>query len=219
MIRSRSLLFLFLGISFAALAHCYGRYLMEAMLPLYRFSISHLDSRIEIASLGIIEHQGQQFVQFEGVVSRPFFIGEQYFLNLSTLLSGTRIPLDYALQPMVIFLTFVFAWPAGESASRNALPLAKKIRTYVVPYVYRICWGAPWILILMLLDFPMQFIYMLWASIEKSLNVAGDAHGLLLFWSDFLNGGGLIMLSIAISMIAIALSRHPLFSQDARRIP
>jgi hypothetical protein len=60
----------------------------------------------------------------------------------------------------------------------------------------------------MLLDFPMQFIYMLWANIEKSFNATGDAHGYLLFWSDFLNGGGLIMLSLAISMLAIGLSRY-----------
>jgi hypothetical protein len=62
----------------------------------------------------------------------------------------------------------------------------------------------------MLLDFPMQFIYMLWADLEKSLNATGDAHGYMLFWSDFVNGGGLIMLSLAISILAIGLSRKSL---------
>jgi hypothetical protein len=203
---SRSILFLLLGISFAALAHWFGKYLIEAMMPLYRFTITHLDSRLDIASLGIVEHQSQPFVQFDGIVSRPFFIGEQYFLNMSTLLSSSRIPLEYALQPLVIFLTFVFAWPTSESASRNSPAHAKQIRTYAVPYFYRICLGTPLILILMLLDFPLQFIYMLWANLENSLNATGDAHGYLLFWSDFLNGGGLIMLSIAISILAIGLS-------------
>jgi hypothetical protein len=207
-IPNRSILFLLLGISLTGLAHWYGRYLMEAMMPLYRFTITLLDSRIDIASLGIIQHQGQQFVQFEGLVNRPFFIGEQYFLNLTSLLSSSRIPLDHALQPLVIFLTLIFAWPANKSASPNAHSPVKQTRIYVVPYFYRICLGAPLILILMLLDFPMQFIYMLWANIEKSFNATGDAHGYLLFWSDFLNGGGLIMLSLAISMLAIGLSRY-----------
>jgi len=179
------------------------------MMPLYRFTITHLDSRIDIASLGIVEHQGQQFVQFEGIVSRPFFIGNQYFLNLNALLSGSRIPLDHALQPMVIFLTFIFAWPANKFMRLQTHLPAKQTLIYVTPYLNRIYWGAPLILILMLLDFPMQFIYMLWANLEKSLNATGDAHGYLLFWSDFLNGGGLIMLSIAISMLAIGLSRRP----------
>jgi len=207
---SRSILFLLFAISFAALAHWFGRYVIEAMMPLYRFTISQLDSRLEIASLSITQFQGQQFVQFEGIVNRPFFIGEQYFLNLNALLSGSRIPLDYALQPMVIFLTFIFAWPASQSARLTAHPPAKQTRTYFISYFYRICWGAPLILILMLLDFPMQFIYMLWADLEKSLNATGDAHGYLLFWSDFVNGGGLIMLSIAISILAIGLSRKNL---------
>ena len=189
-----SLRFLLIGISLTALAHWYGRYLIEAMMPLYRFTLHHLDSRIDIALLGIIEHQGQQFVQFEGLVSRPFFINDQYFLNLEALLSSSWIPLDYALQPLVIFLTLILAWPASESA-----------KPYQA-YFYRVSFGAPLILIMMLLDFPLQFIYMLWDNLEKALNARGDAHGLLLYWSDFLNGGGLIMLSLAISVVAIGLS-------------
>jgi hypothetical protein len=176
------------------------------MIPLYRFTIMHLDSRLDISSLSVIEHQGQQFVQFVGLVSRPFFINEQYFLIERALFSRSRIPLDYALQPMVIFLTFIFAWPAGQPSSRNARLAAKQIRIYLITYFYRICMGAPLILMLMLFDFPMQFIYMLWADLEKSLNATGEAHGYLLFWSDFLNGGGLIMLSLAISIVAIGLS-------------
>jgi hypothetical protein len=191
---SSSLRFLLIGISLTALAHWYGRYLIESIMPLYRFTLHYLDSRIDIASLGIIEHQGQQFVKFEGLVSRPFFIGEQYFLNLDALLSSSRIPLDYALQPLVIFFTLVLAWPTSESA-----------KPYQA-YFYRVSFGAPLILILMLLDFPLQFIYMLWAQLEKALNATGDAHGFLLYWSDFLNGGGLIMLSLAISVVAIGLS-------------
>jgi len=193
---SSSLRFLLIGISLTALAHWYGRYLIEAIMPLYRFTLHHLDSRIDIASLGIIEHQGQQFVQFEGLVSRPFFIKEQYFLNLDALLSGSRIPLDYALQPLVIFFTLVLAWPTSES-----------VKPYQA-YFYRVSFGAPLILIMMLLDFPLQFIYMLWAHLEKALNARGDAHGFLLYWSDFLNGGGLIMLSLGISVVAIGLSNQ-----------
>lgn len=189
-----SLRFLLIGLSLTAVAHWYGRYLIEAMMPLYRFTLHHLDSRIDIASLGIIEHQGQRFVKFEGLVSRPFFINDQYFLNLDALLSSSRIPLDYALQPLVIFFTLILAWPASESA-----------KPYQA-YFYRVSFGAPLILIMMLLDFPLQFIYMLWDNLEKALNATGDAHGLLLYWSDFLNGGGLIMLSLAISVVAIGFS-------------
>ncbi|CEN56267.1 membrane protein of unknown function [Candidatus Methylopumilus turicensis] len=185
---------LLLGTSFTALTHWYGRYLMEALLPLYHFTIHHVDSRIDISSLIITWFQGQQFVQFEGLVSHPFFIGEQYYFIENARLISSRIPLDYALQPVVIFFTLVLAWPADV------------FKKQYQAYFYRISFGAPLILILMLLDFPMQFIYMLWANLEKALNVTGDAHGLLLYWSDFLNGGGLIMLSIAISVMAIGIS-------------
>jgi hypothetical protein len=51
---------------------------------------------------------------------------------------------------------------------------------------------------------PMQLDYMVWEGIQKSLNCSEQ--GLLLYWSDFLNGGGLIALSLACGVIAVSLA-------------
>jgi hypothetical protein len=96
------------------------------------------------------------------------------------------------LQPLVIFLTLVLAWPAQRK----------------LDHAVRIGIGLPLILVLMLFDSPMQFIYMLWDSMEKQLQTPGDGHTWLMYWSDFLNGGGLIALSLSISVLAIAMTKH-----------
>jgi hypothetical protein len=41
---------------------------------------------------------------------------------------------------------------------------------------------------------------------EKQLQSPGDAHSWLLYWSDFLNGGGLMALSLSIGLFTIAIS-------------
>ena len=56
------------------------------------------------------------------------------------------------------------------------------------------------------LDSPMQFNYMLWDNVERTVQTTGKVEFYLRYWSDFLNGGGLIMLSLTISIMTIGIS-------------
>jgi hypothetical protein len=187
-----SLRFIFTGISIATLSHLLGQQIIQAMLPLLKFAITLFDSRITIHALGVINQHGAVVLACQSEVTRPFFIGAHLFLIDTPLLSGSTIPVDFVLQPLVIFLTLVLAWPAQRK----------------LDHAVRIGLGLPLILVLMLFDSPMQFIYMLWDSMEKQLQTPGDAHTWLMYWSDFLNGGGLIALSLSISVLAIAVTKH-----------
>jgi len=187
-----SLRFIFTGISIATLSHLLGQQIIQAMLPLLKFAITLFDSRITIHALGVINQHGAVVLACQSEVTRPFFIGAHLFLIDTPLLSGSTIPVDFVLQPLVIFLTLVLAWPAQRK----------------LDHAVRIGLGLPLILVLMLFDSPMQFIYMLWDSMEKQLQTPGDAHTWLMYWSDFLNGGGLIALSLSISVLAIAMTKH-----------
>ena len=180
-----------LGITLACLSHWFGRAIIQSMLPLYQWTITQFDSQIEIISLAIVQQHGQQFLQLNTILTQPFFIGMHYFVPQIAIPSSSRIPLDFVLQPLVIFLTLAIGWPA--SAYRDSL--------------FRLAIGAPLILILMLLDAPLQFNYMLWDSVEGLVQTMGKVEGYLRPWSDFLNGGGLIMLSLTISIMSIGLSK------------
>jgi hypothetical protein len=187
-----SLRFVFTGISIATLSHLLGQQIIQVMLPLLTFAITLFDSRITIHALGVINQHGAVVLACQSELTRPFFIGAHLFLIDTPIRSGSSIPVDFVLQPLVIFLTLVLAWPAQRK----------------LDHVVRIGLGLPIILGLMLLDSPMQFIYMLWDSMEKQLQTPGDAHTWLMYWSDFLNGGGLIALSLSISVLAIAITKH-----------
>jgi len=180
----------FLGITLVGLSHWFGRAIMQSMLPLYQCAITQFDSQIEIISLAIVQQHGQHFLQLDALLTKPFFIGMHYFVPQIAIPSSSRIPLDFVLQPVVIFLTLAMGWPA---------------RSYR-DYVLRLVVGAPLILILMLLDSPLQFNYMLWDSVERIVQTTGKVERWLRNWSDFLNGGGLIMLSLTISIMTIGIS-------------
>lgn len=185
-----SLRFIFIGVCMATLSHLLGQHVIQALLPLLKLAISLLDSRITIIALGIIEHHGAMLLQCQSLLTHPFFIGANYFMIDTPILSSSRIPIDFILQPLVIFLTLVLAWPAQSK----------------LEHVVRISLGFPLIVGLMLLDSPMQFIYMLWDSMEKQLQSPGDPQTWLKYWSDFLNGGGLMALSLSIGLFTIAIS-------------
>ncbi len=180
----------FLGITITGLSHWFGRAIIQSMLPLYLWAISQFDSQIEIISLAIVQQHGQLFFQLDALLTKPFFIGMHYFVPQIAIPSSSRMPLDFVLQPFVIFLTLAIGWPA---------------RSYR-DYLLRLVVGAPLILILMLLDSPMQFNYMLWDNVERTVQTTGKVEFYLRYWSDFLNGGGLIMLSLTISIMTIGIS-------------
>ncbi len=193
-----SLRFILTGISIATLSHLLGQHLIQAMLPLLKLAITLLDSRITINALGIIKHHGVMLLECQSLLTHPFFIGANYFMIDTPILSSSRIPIDFVLQPLVIFLTLVLAWPAQSKFQ----------------HVVRIGLGFPLIVGVMLLDSPMQFIYMLWDSLEKQLQSPGDAQTWLKYWSDFLNGGGLMALSLGIGLFAIAITNSTQRKQE-----
>ena len=190
MVRQSSIRFLLLAMSFTAITHLYGQHLANAMLPPYKFAITHLDSHIETIHISVIHQYNQKYLQFDCALSRQFFIGNHFFLLDHTIVNSSSVALDFVLQPIVIFLTLTLSWPARLFRE----------------YIFRISLGGPLIFAWMLLDFPMQSIYLLWNNVEKELGTSGNAQGLLLFWNDFLNGGGLMAISIGISIVTISIT-------------
>jgi hypothetical protein len=61
----------------------------------------------------------------------------------------------------------------------------------------------------MLLDMPIQLVNSTWQGIEKTLQLNIASTHWLGLWSDFLNGVGLMALSIACGLFVIALVNLP----------
>jgi len=58
-----------------------------------------------------------------------------------------------------------------------------------------------------LIDIPTQFLKLIWENLNNQLNL-NISPSLLYFtyWSDFLNGGGLIALSIASGILVVGIT-------------
>jgi hypothetical protein len=180
--------FLLIGILLLMASHQFGEQLIKPLIPLYQWAINHLDSRLQTSFLGIVKQHGEQFFQQDIILSKPFFIGTEYFEPNSAIVDSATLPLGYVLQPMVMFLTITLAWPAAAIAQ----------------YICRIVLGAPLILLVMLLDSPLQFNHMIWNGIQQNINPDTPAASIFLYWCDFLNGGGLIALSLTCGVIAVS---------------
>jgi hypothetical protein len=170
----------------------FGDRIINLLIPLYQWEVSHLDNRFQTIFLGVIKQHGELFLQQDIILSKPFFIGTEYFEPNSPVYDSASLPLDYVLQPIVLFLTVILAWPTSAMAQ----------------YIYRMILGTPLIFLVLLLDSPLQFNHMICNGIQQNINPGSVALDTFAFWSDFLNGGGLIALSLACGAIAVSLADY-----------
>ena len=68
--------------------------------------------------------------------------------------------------------------------------------------------------IAMLLDMPIQLLKIVWENLNRllNLNISQNLY-YFTYWSDFLNGGGLVALSIAAGILIVGLTDY-LIKQD-----
>jgi hypothetical protein len=186
-------LFIFISIGTALLILTYqlGDTIINAMIPMYQWAIKFLDYRFDVTMLSISKNQGENFLQLDVVLSQPFWLGAQQIAPSQPLYNSAGMPLGYALQPSVIILTMILAWPTQQA----------------ITFIYRLLISIPLILLIMLLDMPIQLINSIWQGFQKMLQLDIATTKWFGFWSDFLNGGGLIALSIACGLMAIGLAQ------------
>jgi hypothetical protein len=187
----QALKFLGIGIALLLLTYQLGDVIIKALIPLYQWAIKLIDYRFDMTTVSISKMQGENFLQLEVVLSQPFWLGAQQIAPTQPIYNSAAMPLGYALQPFIIILTMILAWPAK----------------HFITILYRFIIGMPLIMIVMILDMPIQLVNSTWQSFEKTLqlNIATTSWPDL--WSDFLNGGGLIALSIACGLLAVGLAQ------------
>lgn len=170
--------------------------MINAMTPLYEWMIKLIDYRFDATLLSISKQHGERFLQLDVMLTQPFWLGAQQIAPTQPIYNSTAMPLGYALQPFIIILTIILSWQTKQAIS----------------YTHRLIIAMPLILILMLLDMPIQLVNSTWQGIEKTLQLSIATSHWLGLWSDFLNGGGLMALSIACGLLAVGvanlLSKH-----------
>jgi len=186
-------LFIYLGIFtvLTILTYQLGDTIINAMIPMYQWAIKFLDYRFDATVLSISKIQGENFLKLDVMLSQPFWLGAQQIELNQPIYNSAGMPLGNVLQPLVIIITIISAWPLRQA----------------ITFIYRLLVSIPLILLIMMLDMPLQLINSSWQGFEKTLQLNIATTDWFGFCSDFLNGGGLMALSIACGLLAVGLAQ------------
>jgi hypothetical protein len=184
----RIILFIGIGILLLVLTHHFGKLIINAIIPLYEWMIHQIDYRFDKTVLYIVNFQDESYLQLDVVVSQPFWLGLQKIAPTTPFFNSTGMSVANVLQPIVLICIIILAWPVKR----------------LIVFIYRIACAIPVIMLLMLLDMPFQLVNSTWQGLEQSLKLNMATTKWFSYWSDFLNGGGLMALSITSGLLVVA---------------
>jgi hypothetical protein len=185
----RILLFLGTLTALLFLTHHYGDSMIKTLMPWYDWMIHQIDYRLYKTHLFITTIHGENFLQLEVVLSDPIWVGAQEIELTQPIFNSTGMALANVLQPFVLIFTIILAWPIKHAFD----------------FIYRILGAIPMIILIMMLDMPFQLVNNTWQGLEQSLKLNIATTNWLGYWSDFLNGGGLIAISITSGLLVVGL--------------
>ena len=183
----RIALFLGIGVLLLTLTHHYGNLIINAIIPLYEWMIHQIDYRLDKILLYVAAFQGESFLQLDVELSQPFWVNFQQIAPTQPIYNSAGMAVANVLQPIVLVYTIILAWPA---------------KRFII-FIYRILCAMPVIVLLMLLDMPFQLVNSTWQGLEQTLKLNIATTNWFSYWSDFLNGGGLIALSITSGLLVV----------------
>lgn len=192
-----TLRFIVTGLLLLVATYQLGEYLINAIIPLYEWVVKYLDYRFDTIILSIITQHDEQFLMLQTTLSQSIVVGTKVIKPNFPIPGAVTMPLGNVLLPVVIIFTTVLAWPV--TANHDFL------RTYIT----RVLLAVPLCLFIMLLDMPIQLLKMIWEELNKLLNLSiSNNLQYFTYWSDFLNGGGLMAFSISIGILIIGLTNY-----------
>jgi len=171
------------------LSHWYARDIVSAAMPLLSWGLGVVADEFQVLSLQFMTDRHNQSLVAMVRLEHTLLIGNAVVVpdGVSVMTVGSAI--GNVLQPMLVTLVVVLAWPASiaEMATRVA------------------CAGLLQVVVL-LLNTPLSMAAWLWIGYMR--HYSPDAWSALLPWNIFLNGGGRIVMGLVAAALSIALAHH-----------
>ena len=171
-----------------AVAHLFESRLVTPLLPVFGWTLEHADPRFRVDDIQIERQKTGSVIQFKVSPVRVLVFGDLVvtpaagrFMTPSTLVGS-------ALQPVILLLAIVMAWPA---TSLGALAV-------------RLAVSLPAVVVLIVLNVPLAIAgHML--DVREYL--PGGPVAPLVYWNDFLQTGGALVLAIGSAALVLAADR------------
>jgi hypothetical protein len=159
--------------------------LVAAAMPPFRIWLGWIDSTYRTIDLSVANANGELVVRRLATPAHPHAVGGEVVDGDPSQPIATQAAAGLVLQPLVLALALVVAWPW-----RSAAELAVRVTV-----------AAPLALLIALLDVPLMLYGVAWNS-ELAL-LDPSAFSPLVYWADFMNAGGRFALTVAAVAVSV----------------
>jgi len=169
------------------LGRVYGSTIVAPMLPALIWVIEAVDDRLRVDHAFIVDRSADTVIQLKVTPIRMLFLGDRMLMPDAQLHFDPTTLLGSVLQPVILMLAIILAWPA--------------VRLQVLPA--RLLFALPMMVFLLVVNVPLGFVGVM-QDFREYLPAAPVTP--LVYWNDFLQTGGPLALAIAAGILVVSLA-------------
>ncbi|MDL2337718.1 MAG: hypothetical protein QFE16_07750 [Pseudomonadota bacterium] len=170
-------------------AHLWSRDVVTLLMPALSSALSAVADDFKILRFDFVSDRGNASIGALALLDHTLVLDGRAIVpdGVSPMLVGTTV--GTVVQPLLVTLVLVLAWPAGP-----------------IEMAWRLAVAAVLDAVVLLVDTPLSMAAWLW---EVQLRAhAPDRTSLLVSWNIFLNSGGRLALGLIAGVLAIALAQR-----------
>jgi len=184
-LRSFALRLVILAAILLTLGRVYGTAVVTPMLPALTWVIEAVDDRLQVDHAFIVNNSADTVIQLKVTPIRMLFLGDRMLMPDTKLHFDPTTLLGSVLQPVILLLAIILAWPAA--------------RLQVLPA--RLLCALPMMVFLLVVNVPLGFVGVM-QDFREYLPAAPVTP--LVYWNDFLQTGGPLALAIAAGILVVS---------------
>lgn len=169
------------------LSRVYGTAIVTPMLPALTWVIEAVDDRLRVDDAVIANRSADTVIQLKVTPIRMVFLGDRMLMPDAKLHFDPTTLLGSVLQPVILLLAIILAWPA---ARLRAFPT-------------RLLLAVPMVAVLLVVNVPLGFVGVM-QDFREYLPVAPVTP--MVYWNDFLQTGGPLALAIAAGILVVSVA-------------
>ena len=169
------------------LGRIYASAVVTPMLPAMAWVIEAVDDRFRVEQMRIAEWKADTFIELKATPVRIFMLGNRLLMPDAKLFFEPAILVGSVLQPVILFLAIILAWPGA------------RLKTFGL----RLLLAVPVIALLLITNVPLGFVGVMLDFREYFPDIPVAP---LVYWNDFLQTGGPLALAIAVGILVASVA-------------
>lgn len=167
------------------LGRVYGTTIVTPMLPALTWVIEAVDDHLQVDHAFIVNRSADTVIQLKVTPIRILVIGDRMLMPDAQLHFDPTTLIGSVLQPVILLLAIVLAWPVTRLWALSA----------------RLLLAVPMMVLLLVVNVPLGFV----GTMQDFREYVPEAPvSLMVYWNDFLQTGGSLALAIALGVLVVS---------------